>query len=280
MLTAPELNPADLVPPTIKPLSAILRSRREHTLRERDSLTRETYSTERFLSGLADQNSSILSSIHVGSGKLLFIEASSPALQRYAAERGLQLADDVRRCEAVELAKAAVSEVIEPYPFLCSAISELAWRCHIIIAKDDDYDTSFSDPAIPFSIFISAPNRNDRSSVMRVAENLIHETMHLQLTLFEELFPLVNSESNWSVYSPWKQQARPTQGVLHGIYVFSVLRWMWQQVSRTAQSKIDRDFALRRIVEIEKDVSATQLLRESPAITEAGRRLLHILLVG
>ena len=170
--------------------------------------------------------------------------------------------------------------MVEPSPFLWSSVSELAWRCHIVLPLNDDYDVSFSDPAIPFSIFVSAPARNDRSSILRVAESLIHETMHLQLTLFEGLCPLVDTASTWSMYSPWKQQKRSAQGVLHGLYVFCVLRWMWRQISQTTRDRTDREFALRRISEIDEEVSAVRALEESPALTEEGRHFLHQLFVA
>jgi HEXXH motif-containing protein len=166
------------------------------------------------------------------------------------------------------------------HPFLWPAVSELVWRCHIVLALDDDYDVSFSDPAIPFSVFVSAPVRNDQSSLLRVAENLIHEAMHLQLTLFEALSPLVDTTSTWSMHSPWRRQKRPAQGVLHALYVFCVLRCMWRQISQTTRNRTDRDFALRRILEIDEEVSAVRALEESPALTEEGRHFLHQLFVA
>lgn len=117
-------------------------------------------------------------------------------------------------------------------------------------------------------------------SVLRVAENLIHETMHLQLTLFESLCPLVDTESAWSVYSPWKHQERPAQGVLHGLYVFCVLRWIWQRVSQENGDMTAREFALRRVAETEEEIFAAGALEESAALTAAGRHLVRKLLAG
>jgi HEXXH motif-containing protein len=252
----------------------------ERALLRFHALTRETYSTQRFLSDSPDSNPPVLKTIPLGSGHLLLYEARSSELVRYSAEHDLRLASDADAVRATDLVEAALLKIVEPYPFLSSAVSELAWRCHIVVAQSDDYDVSFSDPAIPFSIFVSAPARNDRSSILRVAENLIHETMHLQLTLFEGLFPLVDTASTWSMYSPWKQRHRPAQGVLHGLYVFCVLRWMWRQISQTTRSRSDRDFALLRISEIDEEVSAVRAFEESPALTEGGSHFLHQLLVA
>jgi len=278
MLTAHNLDTASLLPPFESSLPATLRLSGERALLRFHALTRETYSTERFLSGSPDNIAAVLNTIQVTTGNLLLCEANSPELVRYSAEHGLKLASDADTNRTIGLIEAALWDVIEPCPFLRSAVSELAWRCHIVLAQGDDYDVSFSDPAIPFSIFVSAPARNDRSSILRVAENLIHETMHLQLTLFEGLSPLVDTASTWSMYSPWKQQPRPAQGVLHGMYVFCVLRWMWRQISQTSRNRTDRDFALRRISEIDEEVSAVRALVESPALTEVGKHFLNQLL--
>ncbi len=280
MLTVPNLDSASLLPPFESSLPATLRLSGERALLRSHALTRETYSTQRFLSDSPDNNTAVLRTIPVASGNSLLCEARSGELVHYSAEHSLRLASDADADRATDLIEAALLTVVEPYPFLCSAVSELAWRCHIVLALDDDCDVSFSDPAIPFSVFVSAPARNDRSSILRVAESLIHETMHLQLTLFEGLSPLVDTVSTWSMYSPWKQQKRPAQGILHGLYVFSVLRWMWRQVSQATRTRTDRDFALRRISEIDEEVSAVRPLEESPALTKEGRHFLHQLFVA
>ncbi len=160
-----------------------------------------------------------------------------------------------------------------------TAVSELVWCCHVVLAQDDNYDISFSDPGIPFSVFISARAQHDRSAVLRVAENLVHETMHLQLTLFEDFCPLIDRASGWSMYSPWKQERRPVQGMLHDLYVFYVLRWMWRQISQATHSSTDRDFALRRILDIDEEIGTVHALEDSPALKKAGKRFLQAVFV-
>jgi HEXXH motif-containing protein len=280
MLTAVDIGPTSVVPPFESAVPSALRLYGEGALISSHALNRENYSTSRFLLASPGDASAVSNTIPVAGGRLLICEASSLELVRYCAERGLTLAPDADANRAARLIQAALLDVIEPFQFLWSAVSELVWRCHVVVAPDNDYDVSFSDPGIPFSVFVSVPTRNDRTSVLRVAENLVHETMHLQLTLFESLSPLVDTASAWAMYSPWKQQSRPTQGVLHGLYVFSVLRWMWRQFSQTTVSKSDRDFAVRRVAEIDQDVAAVRALEDSPALTEAGKQFLRRLLTA
>lgn len=280
MPTALKFDAVSLLPPFESALPTVLRSFGEIALHRLRGLNRETYSTERFLFDSPDNPVGILKGIRVNEGRELLCEAPSPKLIDYCARHNLELAGNSITGRAMDLIEAAMLQVISPFPFLLSAISELAWRCHILRAPDDDYDVSFSDPDIPFSIFVSVPGRNDRRSVLRVAENLVHETMHLQLTLLEKVVPLVDLTCGWSIYSPWKKQERPAQGVVHGLYVFCVLRWMWRNISQTSRNRIDRDFALCRVSEIDEEISAVHALEKSPALTKAGKHFLDRLILA
>jgi HEXXH motif-containing protein len=85
-----------------------------------------------------------------------------------------------------------------------------------------DHDVSHSTPELPFSIFVSIPEKDERDASLRVAESLIHEAMHLQLTLVDSIEPLVVDDRARG-YSPWKDEVRPVIGLLHGLYVFAVI---------------------------------------------------------
>jgi hypothetical protein len=280
MPIAPNLDPANLLPQFESSLPGSLRLSGERALLRFHELTRETYTTERFLSDSPTADTLLLKAIPMESDRLLRCEAASPALVSFCSERGIKLADNAYAQQASKLLEIALSDVIKPLRFLWTAVSELVWCCHVVLAQADDYDMSFSDPGIPFSVFVSAPAQYDRLAVLRVAENLVHETMHLQLTLFEDLCPLIDRDSGWSMYSPWKQEQRPAQGILHGLYVFYVLRWMWLQISQTTHRSTDRDFALRRILDIDGEIDAVRALENSPALTEAGKRFLQELFVS
>jgi HEXXH motif-containing protein len=280
MQTDRKVGPADLLPPFEIWLPSALRMSGELKLLASHGLSRENYSTSRLLAKSSEHNGAILKALAVAGGSLFLCESPSPDVVRYCSEHGLELADNATADLGARRIEAALRTVIKPFPSLWSAVSELVWRCHVLLPPDDYHDVSFSDPDIPFSVFVSAPIPDDRNSVLRVAENLIHETMHLQLTLLESVLPLVDTASSWSMYSPWKQQKRLTQGILHGLYVFCVLRWMWRQVSESGRNSADQEFAIRRLSEIDKEVSTVRAVEESPALTDEGRRFLRHLFVA
>jgi len=102
-------------------------------------------------------------------------------------------------------------------------VSHLVASLHILQPDDDDFDISYSLPNIPFSIFVSVPNKRMNNDAVRVAEGILHEAMHLQLTLIEQCMPLI-VETDEKYFSPWKNEYRHPRGVLHAIYVFCVIK--------------------------------------------------------
>jgi HEXXH motif-containing protein len=141
-----------------------------------------------------------------------------------------QYADsDMRFFEAAEIIETGVSTrvsealtFLSPVPTILPTICSLVRALHLIDTGDDEIDVSFSEPAIPFSAFISVPRQETDAGPLRVAEALLHEAMHLQLTLIESMVPLVtNSERTY--FSPWRNEYRTAQGVLHALYVFRVI---------------------------------------------------------
>src|ERR1700728_3172228 len=132
MPTAYKFDPVSLFPPFAGALPNTLRMSGERVLFEFHSLQRDTYSTERFLSGVPSNSLNVLRTIPVGNGFPLHFEANGAEVVRYCAERALRLASDTDTAIAVDLVHSAIVEVIRPHPFLWSAVSELVWRCHII----------------------------------------------------------------------------------------------------------------------------------------------------
>jgi HEXXH motif-containing protein len=135
---------------------------------------------------------------------------------------------------------------------LATTVGCLVRACHVLSAEAG-YDVSHSTPALPFSIFVSMPEDGERDAVLRLAESIIHEAMHLQLTLVESIVPLVRF-TDASAFSPWKQGARPVQGLLHGLYVFAVIHEVLDALAGADPRA--SDFANRRRAEITDEVSA------------------------
>lgn len=159
-------------------------------------------------------------------------------------------------------------------PTLAGTIGALLGVIHVVVAESPDYDVSYSDPKLPFSVFVGMHPQPGAHAALRLAEGLLHECMHLQLTLIEEVLPLVSGGEALH-FSPWQMTMRPAQGVLHGTYVFSVIRdALATMLDRGLVSPDDLDYVADRIAVCRDEVvraSADLLLADG--LTVAGRTL-------
>lgn len=83
-----------------------------------------------------------------------------------------------------------------------------------------------------------------------VAEMLFHEFCHNKLRLLQEASPLISDKYlNRSIfYSPWRDDPRPLDGILHGLFVFSSIADFWLYVWRDLDaSEEERAMAQRRV---------------------------------
>ncbi len=168
-------------------------------------------------------------------------------------------------------------DIIRTVPPLLGTVAGLCRSLHVIVTSDSDFDASFSDPSLPFSVFVSCPPPTARWREERLAENIVHEALHLQLSLVESAEPLiVDSRSEARLFSPWKNELRTVHGLMHGVYVFANLRYFWNCI---ASANAERSsFAERRIDEIDRELAVVQDFSNHAALTSAGRRLARTLL--
>lgn len=168
-------------------------------------------------------------------------------------------------------------DLIREIPSLLRSVGYLLRVIHIIKAESDEYDISFSEPDIPFSAFVSVPSTNSPVNAMRVAEGIVHEAMHLQLTLLERLITLVKNSDD-TYFSPWKQEYRAASGLMHGLYVFRVIDDFLAQIAQRTETGSLSDYLTHRRYEIRQQVEETRPLASVPQLTSAGCELAHRLI--
>jgi hypothetical protein len=111
------------------------------------------------------------------------------------------------------------------------------------------------------------------------AETVTHEAAHTWLFLVEEVSPLAENcwEGNdW--LSPWRDDARPIGGVIHGVFVFSCAAIVLQRFSENymnADASL-RDRVEKRICRLVSQVEAAlKELNNCPILTEAGAAIVE-----
>jgi HEXXH motif-containing protein len=121
------------------------------------------------------------------------------------------------------------AHLIQVPPTLESVVCQCTQEIIILRATDDSFDVSHSEPRWPTRIFISVPEHSPVGE-LRVAEAVVHESMHLNLTFLELRTELTQGTA--LLYSPWKSQERPASGILHGVYVFACILRFFGHLSR------------------------------------------------
>jgi hypothetical protein len=189
-------------------------------------LTPETYGTERVLTHNVSAPRKIvafLSTSPLADAPTISIEALTQEWVRNYELKGVNFHSraEILNTSILACTKEALA-IINQIPTLMGTVSALVRSLHLIKPQYIDYDLSFSEPQVPLSIFVSVPEERTTNDALRVAEAIVHEAMHLQLSLIEHVSCLVKL-ANTRYFSPWREEHRKAGGILHGIYVFYVI---------------------------------------------------------
>ena len=255
-------------------------------LRIRTGITATDYGTERVLTGKIEhpRHEGVgLSNLCAGVGKTcpVTVEFLSASCRGKYHDIGLDFysAEEVRNSTIIDCLQDAII-VLDRVPTLRSTVLALIRTCHVLKAENDAYDVSYSDPQAPFSAFVSVPPERGAMEALRVAESLVHEAMHLQLTLIERLLPLVKS-SNVTFFSPWKGTQRPLRGVLHALYVFRVIDSLFERLlQHYPWPALAAEHMYKRRREIGQQISRVRRLNSYPSLTPDGSCLAISLICG
>ncbi len=169
-------------------------------------------------------------------------------------------------------------KVLQQVESVYDCIENLVRTIQVLRTDDADIDLSYSHPNIPFSIFISVCDNESMISNLRVAESILHEAMHLKLTLIEDLIPLIKPDTNSLYYSPWRNEERPAKGVLHGLFVFRAIREFYKELQKIGIFIDSENYLENRLREIENEVEQLKDFATSPSLNELGTNLVISLL--
>lgn len=233
----------------------------------RHDFSRENYGTHRWLQGDPTLERIQLAQFDLSTTFHLSIEVLPEQSRKHYEKTGLIFSDQ----HPGNAIKTAL-DLIRSVPSLYDTISLYLRSIHLLTAPSDDHDVSHSDPAVPFSIFVSVPPSDVRGRV-RLAESIVHECMHLQLSAIERIVPLV-AETGAMHFSPWQQTLRPVSGLLHGLYVFAVIQSFLSLAARSESLTIEeRQFATSRCRNIANEVAQACSQGWTKDLSSIGRRL-------
>ena len=234
----------------------------------------QNYGTARYLLRDPSAPRQEIFQIDRAQGPILIVETLSPGSFRKYHEIGL------RQRQLREALDIDVSQTIAEalgyfnscYDLNC-VVAQLLRNVHILKVDDHSIDLSYSDPDVPLSAFVSVPPRSAPHATLRVCESLLHECMHLQLSLVEQHVSLV-THNHPILRSPWRAELRPPSGVLHGIYVFNAILEFFHRLEGVTLSPNDLEYLRRRQVEIEPELREARRSLGPTDLTKNGIALL------
>ena len=234
------------------------------------------YGTHRWLEGDPAAERPVLAALDLGERRTCRLE-TLPASSRIRYESaGLVFPRSVPVAAAVAAVRSALA-LVGAAPGLRATVAAYPRSAHVLQPPGTEIDVSYSDPDVPFSVFVSIP-RPGRHAALRLAESLAHECMHLQLTLIEAVLPLVEDERA-STFSPWRRRPRPLRGVLHGLYVFTVIEAFLRVLEGGGSLGPDEaGFAAKRRRQIAGEIASVDRSALAAGLTGDGQALVERLL--
>lgn len=237
-------------------------------------LTLQTYGTARYLTCNPRARRTWRLQPLIASGLNFGVEELPSNLHHLATDRGTCVADiSVEECAETKLLILDACEVVATLaPLLFHSIRYLLRSLHVISSDSPQTDVSFSVPYLPNTIFGSIPNFNEKNAAARLAETIVHEVLHLQLTLVEKYCPIVRFDMETRyMNSPWRNSSRPEIGVVHGLFVFRNLEILWSQVN-IAHSESLLYFAEHRVNEIRTQIASLNE-KKFQTLTQFGQKV-------
>ena len=116
------------------------------------------------------------------SGSYVQVEVLTADAARRITDGGVPSIDDDCHVRSVigQLQKAL--NLLDKVATVSSTVCTIVNSLHVIESAGYETDVSFSYPSVPFSVFVSIPPNQSVVTELRLAEAILHEAMHLQLS--------------------------------------------------------------------------------------------------
>jgi HEXXH motif-containing protein len=149
-------------------------------------------------------------------------------------------------------------------------IAQLVRSIHVVGSPDDEIDVSYSHPDWTSTIFVSVCRDSSLLSQLRVAESILHEGMHLKLSLIERIVPITNPFTGNLYFSPWRDEGRPAQGIVHGLFVFRAILEFFRLIKGRIDQMEAREHLACREQQILGEMDLLKNFKTCPDLTPSG----------
>lgn len=111
---------------------------------------------------------------------------------------------------------------------------------------------------------------------IRMAEAIVHEYYHNELYLFQEEYALHEEVPNEVLYSPWRPDPRPLNGLLHASYVFSGVADFLSRAERLPELSDYVSFLRDRRAEVVSQLRLGLLQIPEDRLTDVGKYVVGV----
>jgi HEXXH motif-containing protein len=107
---------------------------------------------------------------------------------------------------------------------------------------------------------------------LAMAEALVHEFQHNKFSAILHVVPLCHDDDRQVLHAPWRDDPRPVEGFLHGIYAFAGIAKFWGSL-RPSDNEHERRFARYQFALWRRQLTnALSTLEGEELLTPEGRR--------
>jgi HEXXH motif-containing protein len=212
-------------------------------------------------------------------------DGRGPEVGPVLVERRLTIVESGRDPAFERRVSSALALLDRAWPSGASMVRARTWRVVPVTAWATVSYSSARQPGVVYINVNSAP-------LLRLAEDLVHETTHARVHELEALRPLVAARARESsagdeprFYSPWRREWRPLRGLVHAACTFTAGALFFERMLAASEpgascivaSPARRRWLARRLLEERASVTiALSILRRagrSGLLTRSGRRV-------
>lgn len=166
---------------------------------------------------------------------------------------------------------------LESVAAAAQSVAALVRVLHPLSVASADSSFSYSDPMIPFSVFIGVPATPTNNVAHCIAEQVLRQAMYIQLSLIDKTVPLL---------SPLRAQLEPssrrtgtyTDDVLHRLYSLRAVQHFMAICVGGTLTPEEREYCETRVDSIDNEIAEIGDVLACPGLTDEGAVLASSLL--
>jgi HEXXH motif-containing protein len=198
---------------------------------------------------------------------------SSPQIGDLLVERGLEVISAGPAPGFGARVTRALAILDTRFPEAAALVRSRTWRVVPVAEWATVSYSSATEPGVAYINVKSAP-------LLRLAEDLLHESVHIRLHEIEARSDFVTTSGrDERFYSPWRREWRPLRGLLHAVCTFTAGAMFFDRMRTGPWSESRRRWLARRLLEERASVAMTLVILENAArrglLTRAGRRVVR-----